>query len=141
MLRWVNQASKELGVLPKVIDGSAVKHWPVVQETRHRRPGFDPWVRKIPWRRKWQPTPVFLLGESHGQRSLAGYHPRGLRESDMTEHAHTQPKVIQPVISRFVSVQWERRRDSKPGLIPQSLTDVSEVSRSLVSNSLGPHGL
>ena len=31
---------------------------------------FDPWVGKIPWRRKWQPTPVFLLGESHGQRSL-----------------------------------------------------------------------
>ena len=37
------------------------------------RPGFNPWVRKIPWRRKWQPTPVFLPGESHGQRSLVGY--------------------------------------------------------------------
>jgi len=36
---------------------------------------FNPWVRKIPWRRKWQPTPVFLAGESHGQRSLAGYSP------------------------------------------------------------------
>ena len=35
--------------------------------------GFDPWVREIPWRRAWQPTPVFLPGESHGQRSLAGY--------------------------------------------------------------------
>ena len=34
------------------------------------RPGFDPWVRKIPWRRKWQPTPVFLLGKFHGWRSL-----------------------------------------------------------------------
>ena len=40
---------------------------------QHRRPGFNPWVGKIPWRRKWQPTPVFLPGESHGQRSLAGY--------------------------------------------------------------------
>ena len=40
---------------------------------RRRRCGFDPWVRKIPWRRKWQPTPVFLPGESHGQRSLVGY--------------------------------------------------------------------
>ena len=39
------------------------------------RPGFNPWVGKIPWRRKWQPTPVFLPGESHGQRSLAGYIP------------------------------------------------------------------
>jgi len=38
-----------------------------------RRPGFDPWVGKIPWRREWQPTPVFLPGEFHGQRSLAGY--------------------------------------------------------------------
>ena len=36
---------------------------------------FDPWVEKIPWRRAWQPTPLFLLGESHGQRSLAGYSP------------------------------------------------------------------
>ena len=39
--------------------------------------GFDPWVRKIPWRRKWQPTPVFLLGKYHGQRSPAGYSPWG----------------------------------------------------------------
>ena len=38
-----------------------------------RRLKFHPWVRKIPWRRKWQPTPVFLLGKSHGQRSLAAY--------------------------------------------------------------------
>ena len=43
---------------------------------------FDPWVGKIPWRRKWQPTPVFLLGESYGQRSLAGYSPWGCKESD-----------------------------------------------------------
>ena len=49
------------------------------------RPEFDPWVRKIPWRRKWQPTPVFLPGESHGWRSLVGYSPRGRKESDMTE--------------------------------------------------------
>ena len=40
-----------------------------------KKPGFDPWVEKIPWRRTWQPTPVFLPGESHGQRSLGGYSP------------------------------------------------------------------
>ena len=45
---------------------------------------FDPWVGKIPWRRKWQPTPVFLPGEFHGQRSLAGYSPRDGKESDTT---------------------------------------------------------
>ena len=41
------------------------------------RPGFDPWVGKIPWRREWQPTPVFSPGESHGQRSLGGLQPVG----------------------------------------------------------------
>ena len=50
-----------------------------------RLPGFNPWVRKIPWRRKRQPTPVFLPGESHGWKSLMGYSPRGRKESDMIE--------------------------------------------------------
>ena len=45
---------------------------------------FDPWVGKIPWRRKWQPTPVFLPGEPQGQRSLAGYSPQGRKELDTT---------------------------------------------------------
>ena len=52
------------------------------------RPGFDPWVEKIPWRGKWQPTPVFLPGESHGRRSLVGYSPWGRKELDMTERFH-----------------------------------------------------
>jgi len=42
---------------------------------------FNPWVRKIPWRRKWQAIPVFLPGESHGQSILAGYNPWGYRVS------------------------------------------------------------
>ena len=46
--------------------------------------GFDLWVRKFPWRRKWQPSPVFLPGESCGQRSLEGYSPWGHQESDTT---------------------------------------------------------
>ena len=50
-----------------------------------RRPRLDPWVTKIPWIRKWQPTAVFLLGESHGQSSLEGYSPRGRKELDTTE--------------------------------------------------------
>ena len=52
------------------------------------RPGFNPWVGKIPWRRKWQPIPVFLPGKFHGQRSLAGYSPWGRKESDTTERLH-----------------------------------------------------
>ena len=49
-----------------------------------RRHGFDPWIWKIPWRREWQPTPVFLQGKSHGQRNLVVYSPWGRKESDTT---------------------------------------------------------
>ena len=64
-----------------------VKSLPAAQETR-----VNPWVGKIPWRRAWLPTPVFLPGESHGLRSLAGYSLWGHKELDMTEaneHTHT----------------------------------------------------
>ena len=50
-----------------------------------KRPGFNPWVGKIPWRREWQPTPVFLSEKSHGQRSLVGDSPGVTKESDTTE--------------------------------------------------------
>ena len=49
------------------------------------RHGFDPWVKKVPWRRKWHPTPVFLPGKSHGQSRLVGYSPWGCKVSDTTE--------------------------------------------------------
>ena len=50
-----------------------------------RRSRSDPWVGKIPWRRAWQPCPVFLPRESHGQRSPVGYGPWGRKESDMAK--------------------------------------------------------
>ena len=63
-----------------------------------RRHGFSPWVGNISWRRRaWQPTPVVLPGKSHGQRSLAGYSPKGCKELDTTEaiqHARTQYLVM-----------------------------------------------
>ena len=60
-----------------------LKRLPPMQET-----WFNPWVGKISWRKKCQPTSVFLPGESHGQRSLVGYSPRGRKELDMTERLH-----------------------------------------------------
>ena len=57
---------------------------------RSRRWGFNPWVGKIPWRREWQPTPVFLPGKSNGQRSLAEWSPQSCKESDMTEQLSTR---------------------------------------------------
>ena len=64
---------------------------------RPKRLRFDPWVRKIPWRRKWQPAPIFLPGESHVQRNLMGYSPWGrkrIRYDLAAEHAHTQFLLI-----------------------------------------------
>ena len=61
-----------------------VKNLPRVRETWVWS-GFDPWIGKISWRKEWQPTPVFLPGEFHGQGSLAGYSPWGHKELDMTE--------------------------------------------------------
>ena len=49
-----------------------------------RRPGFDPWVGKISWRRAWQPTPVFVTRESHEQKSLQGYTPWGHKETQLS---------------------------------------------------------
>ena len=85
----------------------AVKYWICLHNFRYvvkywiclqcKRPGLNPWVRKIPWRRKWQPTPIFLPGESHGQRSLAGYSPYGhrVRHPEVTQHVHT-PRLRYP---------------------------------------------
>ena len=80
----------------------------------------EAWVRslvgKIPWRRAWQPTPVFLPGESHGQRSLAGYSPRGPRESDRTEHARTHTRWCWR--SHALRSTWlEERLSSFPGAL------------------------
>ena len=72
-----------------------------------KRRGCDSWVRKIPWRRKWQPTPVFLPGKSHEQRSLAGYSPWGCTESDTTEatwHTHEYTSMKYLMLSKGDSI-------------------------------------
>ena len=63
---------------------------------QYRRPGFDPWVGKIPWGRERLPAPVCLPGESHGQRSLAGYSPWGHKESDITDNTQKMPQGSHP---------------------------------------------
>ena len=77
-------------------------------------PGFHPWVRKILWRRKWQPTPVLLPGKSHGRRSPVGYSPWGRKELDRTEQLHFH---FQPLIAQLVKNPPAMR---DPGLIPGS---------------------
>jgi len=68
--------------------GSSGKESPC-QCRRSKRCAFGPWVRKIPWSRKWQPAPIFLPEKSHGQRRLVGYSPWGLKELDITERSST----------------------------------------------------
>ena len=72
----------------KSFPGGASGKEPSCQCKRNKRHGFDSWVRKIPCRRKWQPTPVLLPGKFHGWRSLVGYSPWGCKESDTTEQLH-----------------------------------------------------
>ena len=93
LLDYFSGPPVELG-LPRWLSGRD----PTCQCRRCRRLGFCPWVGKIPWRRKWQPTPVFLPGKSHGQRSLAGYSPWGCQKLDMTEplsmHTNRAKRVL-----------------------------------------------
>ena len=73
---------------------------PVCRLRRHKRCKFDPWIGKIPWRRAWQPTPVFLPGQSHGQRIVGGYSLWD-HMTEATWHAHTHAHTKYIVISFF----------------------------------------
>ena len=77
------------------------KHWAsiVAQMVKNLPTMHETQIKKTPWRREWKPTPVFLSGELHGQRSLAGYSPWGHKQSDTTErltHTHTLTPVFLP---------------------------------------------
>jgi len=82
MLGWMKLMLKSR--LPEEICGANDKE-PACQCRRHKRCGFNHWIKTIPWRRTWQPTPVLLPGKLNEQRSLAGYSPWGQKESEMTE--------------------------------------------------------
>ena len=71
-------------------------------------PGSNPRVKKIPWRRKWKPTPIFLPGEFHGQRSLVGYSPWGHKESNMTEQltCHFSAFQLTPCLKYPILMFW-----------------------------------
>ena len=86
----------------------------VCQWRRHKRQGFDLWVGKIPWRRKWQPAPIFLLGKSHGQRSLGWLQSTGLQSWTRLSayaHTHTNTDAYEGVL--VLHVVWDE--GSLPG--------------------------
>ena len=84
-LLGVNLTKSKDAYITWVYPGGSTGKEPTCQCRRPKRCVFDPWVRKIPWRRAWQHIPVILAGKSHGQRSLVGYSLQGHKESDMTE--------------------------------------------------------
>ena len=91
---------------------------PACQCRSCRSHGFNPCIGKIPWRRKWQPTPAFLPGESHGQRSLAGCSPWGHKRSDMTQHVCTEsftdfPSWVVTGLFSFILIVPIRLRNRK----------------------------
>ena len=77
--------NNHIAVLIMSFPGGTSGKEPACHCRRHKKHGFDPWVGKIPWRKAWQPTPVFLPRESHAQKSLVGYSPQGSTETDTTE--------------------------------------------------------
>ena len=97
-----------------------------LQCRRHRRHGFDPWVGKIPWRKKWQLAPAFLPDKSHGQRHLMGYSSRVCKESDMTEWLR---RLVAKRRAFFVLLRWSESRVWREGLDVQSWMgiEVAEV--------------
>ena len=93
---------------PSVITTLGLLRWCSGKESacqcrRHKRCGFNPWIGKIPWNRKWQPTPALLPGKFHGQRSLVGYSPWDCKELDMIEHTDKMHIHMKPL--QFSSVQ------------------------------------
>ena len=80
---------------------------------RCKRFRFDPWVRKIPWRKTWQPTPSFLPEKFHGERSLAGYHAWACKKLDMTERLSMHPCMTLLNIPFFLELKSEVNRKRK----------------------------
>ena len=85
------------------------------QRRRRKRSRFSPWVGKIPWRKKWQPTLVLLPGKSSGQRRLAGYSPQGCKESDTTEQLSTSTSMC-PKLGKLLQTLTPYLTATKPCL-------------------------
>ena len=76
---------------------------------QYRRHGFNPWVGKIPWGRKWHPTPVFLPGKSHGQRNLGDYSPWSCEESDTIEQLNNNKNLTWREFWKMLVKEWRMR--------------------------------
>ena len=119
--------------------GTSVKD-PTCQCRRYKRCGFDPQVGKIPWQRAWQPTPIFLPGEFHGQRSLVGYSPWGHKEPDLSNLACMQgPFQLYQFIVSYLGSLFLGPLLTPPALrcFPASVSQSTDLSRATGSIPAG----
>ena len=116
-----------------------------------RRPGFHPWVGNICWKREWLPTPVFLPGGFHGQRSLVGYSPWGCKESEVTQSCQTlcHPMDCSPLGSSVHGIfqarvlEWVAisfRGSFQPGIEPGSPALQADAFLFFIFNHLSNQG-
>ena len=113
MLWHCNKISITWTFLPLPGKPCWLKWWRICLQCR--RCGFDPWVGKIPWRRAWQPTPVFLPEESHGQRSLAGYSPEGCEREGHEWVANTLLPLALAALTRAFAITSAYLKVWEPG--------------------------
>ena len=89
-------------LLPRWLSGKE----PTCQGRRRQGRGFHPWIRKIPWRRRWPPTPAFLPGKFRGQRSLLRESPGGRKESDTAEHSTNTSISVSTCLPPYPPIKW-----------------------------------
>ena len=123
--RFIQQALLSTHYLPVSYKRASLVAQLVKNLPASRRPRFYFWVRKIPWRKAWQPSPVFLPGESHGQRNQAGYSPWGHRvehNNDQAQHTyqsnHYDPSSLPPYLQDMVYNNGLAFLDSASGKEP-----------------------
>ena len=124
--------------------GGASGKEPTCQCRRCKRCGFDRWLGKIPWRSIWHPTPVFLPGESHGRRSLAGCSPLGCKESDTTEatqhtYTHLQTDNQFSSVAQSYPTLCDPMNRSTPGLpVHHQLPEFTQTHGPRLSDAIQP---
>ena len=112
-----------------------------------RRPGFGPLAGEIPWRRTWQPTPVFLPGESHGQRCLVGCNPQGCKELNSAEWLSTSTywphwcSSQQTVISRNLDLNYVTSQLLTVGRLGSSLESVLRETQGCYQSCMASQGI
>ena len=112
------------------------------QRRRWRRHGFYPWIGKIPWRRKWQPTPAFLPRKSHGRRSLAGYSPWSRKESDTWSNwAHTYTRMYTLMDTPHFVRQPKLFKKTKATEEQPNIPNISEGVSGAFRHSQGNHDM